>query len=394
VIGEGTGATGPPIRVVHSIPIWLPLTEVWLRTQIVALPDSVTSHVVSDRTVNLDRFPIANLHALDRGNRVRFVVQKAVRRFGMRRDLPGVFATCRRVRAHVLHSHFGPTGAANARAAREKGIPHIVTFYGFDVGRLPRLPGWRARYAAAFAASDLFLAEGPAMRDRLIELGCPPEKAMVHRLGVSLSDLTFAPRVLTPGEPLRVLIAAAFREKKGIPDAIAAVAALAKDHDVRLVIIGDALSDPSSAAEKVRIHAAIRHSGMADRITVRGFLGHDAMLEEAQRHHIFLSPSLEASDGDVEGGAPIGLIELAATGMPVVSTRHCDIPQVVVHRETGWLASERDVAGLTAGLKWLLENVASWPNLATASRARIATMFDAARQGKELAAIYAGLLDG
>lgn len=102
------------IRVVHSVPIWLPLTEVWLRTQIVALPGTVISHVISDRTINLDRFPIPNLHDLDRGNRVRFVVQKAVRRLGVRRDLPGAFATCRRVGANVPHSHFGPTGAANA----------------------------------------------------------------------------------------------------------------------------------------------------------------------------------------------------------------------------------------------------------------------------------------
>ncbi len=47
------------------------------------------------------------------------------------------------------------------------------------------------------------------------------------------------------------------------------------------------------------------------------------------RHHLFLSPSVTAPDGDSEGGAPVSIIEAAATGMPVVSTTHCDIPQAV-----------------------------------------------------------------
>jgi colanic acid/amylovoran biosynthesis glycosyltransferase len=382
------------MSVVHSVPIWLPLTEVWLKTQIVSLPSRIVSHVVSDRTINLDRFPIPNLHALDQGNRPNFVVQKAIRRIGLRRDLPGVFSTIREVGADLLHSHFGPTGAGNALGARDRGIRHVITFYGFDVGTLPRKPRWRKRYATTFAAADLVLAEGPAMRERLIGLGCPPEKVIVHRLGVRVADLSCLPRTLSSGEPLRVLVAAAFREKKGIPDAIAAVAALASHYDVRLTIIGDAIADPMSIAEKERILAAIERTGMRDLTTMRGFLTHDQMIEEAHQHHVFMSPSIEASDGDVEGGAPIAMIELAATGMPVVSTNHCDIPQVVVHRETGWLASERDVPGLTAGLEWLLENVGNWPTIAAAARARAETMFDATTQGEELATIYTGLIDG
>jgi colanic acid/amylovoran biosynthesis glycosyltransferase len=381
------------VRVVHSVPIWLPLTEVWMKTQIEALPPNIVSHVVSDRTINLDKFPIANLHALDQGNRPNFVVQKAIRRLGLRRDLPGVFSTYRSVGADVLHSHFGPTGAANAAAAHRLGIPHVITFYGFDVGRLPRDPRWRQLYAETFASTDCVLAVGPEMRRRIIELGCPPEKVVVHNLGVHMVDLAYAPRVLLPGEPLRVLIAAAFREKKGIPDAIAAVAALANEQDVRLTIVGDAIADPASVAEKERIVATIRGSGIADRTSLRGFLAHDQLIEEAHHHHVLLAPSLEASDGDIEG-TPMALVELAATGMPIVSTEHGDIRQVVVHRDTGWLVAEHNVSGLVAGLRWLVENEPSWPILAANARARMEAMFDSITQGKELATIYAGLIDG
>src|SRR5690606_39794503 len=56
-----------------------------------------------------------------------------------------------------------------------------------------------------------------------------------------------------------------------------------------------------------------------------------ALMDAAYRHHVFLSPSITASDGDTEGGAPVGLIEMAATGMPVISSRHADIPEVIEH---------------------------------------------------------------
>ncbi len=69
-----------------------------------------------------------------------------------------------------------------------------------------------------------------------------------------------------------------------------------------------------------------------------GYQPHSTLFAEAYRHHIFLSPSVTASTGDTEGGAPVSLIEMAATGMLIVSTTHCDIPEVIKHGVTGLLA--------------------------------------------------------
>jgi len=45
-------------------------------------------------------------------------------------------------------------------------------------------------------------------------------------------------------------------------------------------------------------------------------------------------------DGDCEGGAPVSLIEASASGIPVVSTVPCDIPQEVKDGLTGRLLPE------------------------------------------------------
>lgn len=59
---------------------------------------------------------------------------------------------------------------------------------------------------------------------RLADLGCPREKIALQRLGVDVDSTPFKPRQWRPEQALKVLIAASFREKKGIPDALAALA--------------------------------------------------------------------------------------------------------------------------------------------------------------------------
>jgi colanic acid/amylovoran biosynthesis glycosyltransferase len=45
-----------------------------------------------------------------------------------------------------------------------------------------------------------------------------------------------------------------------------------------------------------------------------------------------------------------------AAGLPVVSTFHAGIPEVVEHESSGLLVQERDIAGLSAALKLLATN--------------------------------------
>ena len=114
-------------------------------------------------------------------------------------------------------------------------------------------------------------------------------------------------------------------------------------------------------------------------------------MEEARRHHVFLSPSVTASDGDTEGGAPVSLIEMSASGMMIVSTTHCDIPGVILDGKTGLLAPERDVDGLVERLQWIVAHPEQWMEMQRAGRAHIEAEFDARRQGERLGEIYRDL---
>ena len=79
------------------------------------------------------------------------------------------------------------------------------------------------------------LALGPVMKEHLERLGCPEKKIVIHPLGVDVENLPAQPRILKPGEPLRILFAGTFREKKGIQYLIEA-ASLAHRAGVRLAV--------------------------------------------------------------------------------------------------------------------------------------------------------------
>ncbi|HEX9637828.1 MAG TPA: glycosyltransferase [Acidobacteriota bacterium] len=381
----------PPIKVVHSQPTWLPQTATWIYNQVRFLPPEVTSHIVCDRTENLEQFELPNIHALERQPRWRRLVEVQRRRWDASSNL--LVRVARRCGAQVVHSHFGDTGWRDLSSLRRLRAKHAVTFYGFDVNFLPRSDArWLRRYALLFERADRILCEGPHMARCIVALGCQESKLRVQRLGVAVREIRFEPRRWQPGLPFRILIAASFREKKGIPDAIRALAALAPELPLELTIIGDADPQPRSQAEKAKILELLDRHALRTRTRLLGYQSHAVLMREAYAHHLFLSPSLTANDGDTEGGAPVSLIEMAASGIPIVSTKHCDIPEVILDGQTGLLAKEQDVPGLVRHLKWWIDHPTEWEPMLRAGRRHIEAHFDAREQGRALGRIYAELL--
>lgn len=381
--------SGKKLVVVQRVGEWLPVQMNWLYSELAYLPGGIRSVVACNEAMNLERFSVGPVSCLSRERRRWQLGPGPVRRWRGRRWLEEV---CRAAGAGVLHSHFGFMGWEGMPVARRLGLRHVVTFYGMDVNHFPQADSqWLGRYGELFGEVDAVLCEGPHMGRCIVELGCPAEKVRVHHLGVRVEEIEYRPRQWRPGEALRVLIAASFREKKGIPYAVEALGRLAATGvEVELTIIGDALPGVQSVREKERILAAVAASGL-ERVRMPGVLGYEAMMGEAYGHHVYMAASVTAADGDTEGGAPVAILDMAASGMPVVGTRHCDIPELVEDGVSGLLAEERDVEGLAERLRWLVEHPQAWEAMAAAGRRRVEEQFDARRQGERLGEVYWGL---
>ena len=382
------------LRVIHSFPVWLPQTQTWMYNQVRYLPDDIEAHIVCERTANLDQFGLPHIHSLDQAPRWRYHWDMRLRMHGVRQYLGYLVSQSRRLRAGIIHSHFGDIGWADMGAARRAGVKHVVTFYGQDVNFLPTVhPEWKTRYQDLFSHVDRVLCEGPHMAKCIADLGCPPYKILVQRLGVRVDQIPFKIRQWDPSEPLRVLIASTFREKKGIPYALEALGRFQGEVPLEVTIIGDASDAPGSMNEKKKILAVMEKYGLMQKTRMLGYRPHSVFFEEALEHHIFLSPSITATDGDTEGGAPVSIIEMAASGMPIISTTHCDIPGVIRHGETGLLAPERDVESLISHLTWSVGHWDRWSEMVKMGRTHIERNFNAVTQGTLLMKIYQELME-
>lgn len=353
------------------------------------------SLVLADQTQRLDTFPwspIVTSPILQ--NKILYRAVYSLRQIGGIRWYPPIFdQAVRQYKPSILHSHFGDRGWYDLPLARKHNLKQVVTFYGYDLSRLPTLrPVWRKRYQELFTQADLFLCEGDHMAKMLTQLGCPQQKIKVHHLGIEMDKLQFMSRSVDKDGTIKILIAGSFREKKGIPYAIAAVACLRDLYPkLQVTLIGDAGGQKREQAEKKRIIAAIKEHDLGLVVKLMGYQPYNVLIEEMYNHHIFLSPSVTASDGDTEGGAPVTIIEAAATGMPVVSTTHCDIPNIIQHQLSGFLASERDVAELAAALLRFVRNPELLGSMGGAGRAFVEKRHDVRRQAAKLRNYYASL---
>jgi colanic acid/amylovoran biosynthesis glycosyltransferase len=218
------------------------------------------------------------------------------------------------------------------------------------------------------------------MRDVLVELGCPASKAVIQRLGVDLDSIGYAERRRSGA--VRVLLAATLREKKGVQDALEAVArSRAGGLDVRLTLIGE-------GPDEEIVARSIERLGLKEAVVRRPYVSHAELLAEFGRNDILIQPSVTARDGDTEGGLPVTIIEAAASGMPIVATTHCDIPEAVVNGRGGILVAERDAEALASALVELARRADEWPAMGAFNRERMTRLYDLGPQVRQLEALY------
>jgi colanic acid/amylovoran biosynthesis glycosyltransferase len=181
--------------------------------------------------------------------------------------------------------------------------PLITSFYGFDAWQLPTTyPEWKLRFAHLFAGGDLFLVEGPAFRQRLVELGCTAEKVRIQRLGIDIRRLEYQGRDFAG--PLKIVMIGRFVEKKGLVDGLTAcIKAPAAGVDLDLTIIGDAEElDPGGQRIKRELLEIAQSPEMSNRVHFMGQVPHEETLRILAIQDVLLCPSKHASNGDAEGG--------------------------------------------------------------------------------------------
>ena len=292
--------------------------------------------------------------------------------------VPGAYRRCidsvyveifKRRRPDAVLAEFGPTGVVVMGACKQLRLPLFVSFHGYDVSRRDAIEHFGPDYPELFRqAAGIFAASG-VMRERLIEMGAPADRTHHIPAGADCESFFGAEPASSP--PL-VVAAGRFVEKKAPHLTLEAFArALRECPDARLRMIGE-------GPLLQRCLELSKRLSVAHAVTFTGILSHQDVAAEMRRARLFAQHSVRAESGDSEG-TPVSIQEAGASGLPVVSTRHEGIPEVVIEGETGLLVDEGDVEGMARQMLRLLQDPLYAAALGEAGGRRVRAHFSTAR---------------
>ena len=366
----------------HYISRYLPITENWIFKILSNLEES--EPIMLTRNVeNLDQFPVKNIFSLGSLNLLLYYYNIGIYKF--KGYLPAFKYYCNSLKANILHIHFGYNGIKSIGLKRELKIPIVCSFYGNDVFRWPHKEGFMPKFKYMFKEVDKILALGPYMKNELIKIGCPENKIEIQHLGVDINKIKFVQKKAPIDSKISFLIASSFVQKKGIQVAINALGLIANKFDFTVDIIGD-------GPLKEDIITCIRNNNLVDHVQLHGYQSYQKIINFAYNSHMFLQASKTASDNDKEG-TPMVIADVMATGLPVISTNHSDIPEIVIDGFNGYLAEENSIEDFAKAILRFVREQEKLEEFSHNARLHIEQNFNSKIQAKRLETIYSNLVN-
>lgn len=252
------------------------------------------------------------------------------------------------IESDMFIAHFGTVGVI-ANKLRELGFLNgklSTVFHGLDVSHKKTLSDFKSDYETLFKEGELILPISELWANKIGTMGCNKSKIHVSRMGIDVSRFSYSEEAhLIHGR--KIISVARLTEKKGLEYAIQACSILndeGLDFEYLIVGTGPLQDDLKQLIEK---------HGLESKVKLLGFVSQDKIKIMLSESNVFLLPSVTASDGDMEG-IPVALMEAMSVGLPVISTAHSGIPELIIDGFSGWLAEERDAVKLAGLLRAVL----------------------------------------
>jgi colanic acid/amylovoran biosynthesis glycosyltransferase len=287
----------------------------------------------------------------------------------------------------IIHCQFSTLGVFGVWF-RQLGLIEgklISTFRGSDISKF--LPKWGEQvYQELFQETDFFLANCEFFKNKAVALGCDPNMIHVHGSGIDTNKFFFKDRHFPDDGVIRIATTGRLVEKKGIEYVIRAIAKVAKVYPyLEYNVIGD--GELKEKFEKLSAELNISHI-----VKLLGWKQQKEIVEILDTCHVFVAPSVTGKDGNQD--APVNTLkEAMAMGLPVISTLHGGIPELVEDGISGFLVPEHDADAIAEKLIYLIENSQDWSKMGKTGRARVEANYDMTKLNDELVEIYQQMLN-
>jgi colanic acid/amylovoran biosynthesis glycosyltransferase len=262
----------------------------------------------------------------------------------------------------VLLANYGQTGCALMPLCHELGVRLVVHFHGYDAHMTRVLSDYRERYRELGQKAGAVIAVSEKMREALTSYGIPKSKICLVRYGVDPS--AFREKQNFPSTPLFFGVGRFVDKKAPYLTLLAFRQVLDAFPDARLVLAGEGelWEATRNLAEALGIEQAVSFPGviLPERVArymqeATAFVQHSVM------------PRYGPMAGDSEG-TPVAVTEALMTGLPVISTRHAGIGEVVRDGESGFLVDERDTRAMANAMMTLAGDPAKAAHMGKSAR--------------------------
>lgn len=263
----------------------------------------------------------------------------------------------------IVLAQYGTTAYKIVNVCKKANIPLITHFHGYDASVESVIKDCNY-YKEVFDYSTYVIAVSISMKKKIIELGCPREKVIYNACAPNDLFLNIVPKF----SQLNFISLGRFVNKKAPYNTILA---FKKVYDLfpeaRLIIGGEGeLLEPCfNIIKALKLEKAVLLPGVIDRAQ---------FIEYLSKGLAFVQHSVTAFNGDQEG-TPVSVLEASAAGLPVISTKHAGICDVIIDGETGFLVAEHDVDAMAEKMILLLENIGLAEKLGINGKERIKTNF-------------------
>jgi len=265
----------------------------------------------------------------------------------------------------IVLVEYGMTGLAIMNACERANIPFVVHFHGYDAYKHECLQRYSDRYRLMFKKAAAVIAVSKDMVEQLVALGAIREKISYIPSGAD-PDM-FANAAPGKSEPIFVSVGRFVDKKAHYLTLLAFKKVNERFPQAKLIFAGDG---PFLGICKEIANAY----GLNGSVTFLGSISHEKVAEIMRMARAFVLHCITPDSGNREG-TPNVIMEASAVGLPVVSTKHTGIMDVIVHGETGFLVEERDIDAMADYMLKLLEDPKLAEEMGRAGRERIKQYF-------------------